>query len=547
MPNQDIYQPSPSQEREIRPVISPRRKRGKPHSGGRPATGTVGLSPRQWEILQALPRFNGMLRLYQLRLLFYPFHLDLMLNMMVDNLVLARWWERVHEAQALYTLVDYAKLLARFNHLYDKAVQGQQLTQTQDINLWLWFEQVEITQPLDAAVLTSHRKQLRSYAHQSGLDPDQLRQHRAQLISDVNKGYQVGSKLLVTDHLLKLNDQQQALLSRQSASDRSRQKALNKLALNLWLTQAIEDGLTPPAVVESRPRYASGIANREVRDEVNDLIDRGLVDSYLPAGGGTACIYLSRKGRRAVAKQQGLGNQVSKVRWQPVRTYVYDTLEHKTAQNDLRIAMLLAAAKAGFLIKEDKDTNATKWWGTPELEARLGGVTVNVPMLMRNKKGDLVAKDKTVMLRLMDDFVWVDTGLGWIQPMAIELDNGTRTIHSEVSEDTISMKYRTWSAFCQSHSLKEYLPDCERGAWFLTITTQGEKRLRSLQQAMQKVVKDDNAARDRYWFTCLDWIHPSWRSPHVYSVFSQPIWLRGNAQEYVVMDLQAHAQRQVTD
>lgn len=527
---------------EPRPQLSHRRKPLKPSPDKKVRRVAANLTKRHWQMLCSIPAYGGMLPGYLLAMLHAPPQLAYSLNLWVKQMALVQLWMARYTPAYLDEKVKYLRFLKQLNQLSTRVV----LKKSTHIKLWTWWEAVTQADPEAYALMMTHRRQLQDLEQTPVVSAVLLQERLQELQTQPKQDAETNFRIQTIMHLFTVIKQQETILSQYQmlrahtsleAEDTLAltkiQAQLQSLAANQWLTMAITNDTVVPAVFADRPQYPSDFVSSWVAEQLQQLVDTELVEVMRPNGTkgySSACFYLSRKGRRQVAKHQHI--LIREVPWKPVGTYAYTDLEHRLAQSQFRVALTLAAERQGYTIE---------WIDTGVLEKLLKGVTVALHKFVGAGGSDQQIMTTTKGLRIPDDFVWIDTQHGWTQPLVIELDNASEIITSSNAENTIAMKYRTWSAFCQQGLLKQYFSHCEQGVWHLMVTTGSEQRLRHLQAAAMDVVGKHNPAKDRYWFCCLQTVKPSYTAYWEANIFTEPLWLRGDRQTYQVMEIAGRA------
>jgi len=434
--------------------------------------------------------------------------------------------------------VKYLRFLKQLNQLTAQA----EIKKSTHLKLWTWWQALTQADPAAAALISKHCQELQTLAYTPVVSATLLQARLAEFQPQAETDAETAFRYQTIEHLQWVVTQQTIILAQrqtylaqsmaepgQSLAVAALENQLQALAANQWLTLAISNGTDPPGVFADRPQYPSDFVSSWVARQLEQLVDARLVEVIRPTGTkgySSACFYLSRTGRRQLAKYQAM--LVREVPWKPVGTYAYTELEHRLAQSQFRVAFTLAAERQGYTLE---------WLDTTALEKRLKGITVELQRLVTDSATAQHVLQTKKSLRIPDDFVWLTTAQGQVWPLVIELDNASETISSATTENTLTMKYRTWSAFCQQGILKQYFKHCEQGAWHLTVTTGSAQRLRHLQAAALDVVGRQNPAKNRYWFCCLAKVKPTYTSYWAANLFTEPLWLRGDAQEEQVMDM----------
>ena len=492
------------------------------------------MTDQQWDIMCSISPYGGIQTPYLLAMLYSPPNLRLALNMHVKNMALVKEWLNQYEPAYLDAKVTYLKFLKHLNRLYD----SDRIRKASDLHMWEWWQGIECTHQPIAEAINQDRWRLQTletqpintddlapaYAASKWLKPHiehaiTLLQEQINQVAEIEnlagQGYEMEKEL------------------------KQAQRQLANLAANQWLCATVVLDIKPPdgEIFASRPQYPTQMVNTHLRSNLNDLVERGLIDIHRPrgnAGVAGSYIYLSTTGRSQVAEYLGFGRKLSKVYFRPVGSYVSRDLPHRIAQSEARVAITLAAQRMGWSIAPGD------WLDTHDLEVLLPQVKVQIPKTVIDAAGKPQPSHDTKILKIPDDFVYIDTGRGWKLPLVVELDNATATVNASVgavrADDDIKTKYLTWGAFCKDKQLQKYFPDAKYGVWHLTVTTGRPDRAQYLQATAMSTVKN-KAARSRYWFACLADFSPNWRDFWRTSVFNEPIYLHGDSAKYQVMDV----------
>lgn len=484
MTGQDLFVPGtqamnrkPTKTR--RPSLTPQTLEGEPR-----------LSETDWFCLEQISDYGGMLPTYLAALLCWGKNVGDMLYYWLQDKALKQRWLQTHSEHYLWEKVEGLKFLRRVRQVWMLTT----ISRVNDMQWWQWLEQLHAETP-----------ELWNELQQSVQGLHELIQ--AELANDASAATQSG-------------------------------RQWERQAAKVWLVRAVEQNATLPTAFYRRPQHQHEIVSSWAWSRLQYLMDAELTEPYQPPrtlGKAQTCWYLTRRGRNLLANRRGVS--VKEVNWKPVGSYAttrlddISKLEHRLGQSEFRFALTRSIqANNGQILQ---------WLDTMYLERILNAVSVSLDKRRHNAEAgvmELVSEEHRV--KIPDDFVWILTERGQVQPLVIEWDNNRMTVESTKTSNTMAMKYRTWSAFCQGGLLKEYFPDCDTGCWHLTVTTGGEERLRHLQDACMDVVGRDNPARDRYWFGLMADMQPSWRTPFKHSVFQKPVWLRGDNPDWQRMSLQ---------